>query len=233
MSTEHLEREALRLASELTVAAGGRARPVMPRVRDNGRVLLRCYLALARVVHERGPVPPAAEWLVDNFMVVESALRLVRNDLPRGFYRQLPRVAVGSFEGYPRVLALMDAFASLTDSRFDASVLRQFVDACQRVEPLTIGELWAVPITLCMTLVEQLRLLAVGIEISMRPDGRGRDLDAAKADVSVRNIITSLRALAAFEVADFFESVSHVDAVLRAGSDFGAMDFPSRDRYRH
>src|SRR5262245_55367900 len=119
MSAEYLEREALGLASELTVAAGGRPRPLMRRVQDNGRVLLRCYLALARVVQERGPVPAAAEWLVDNFMVVESALRLVRSDLPRGFYRQLPKVATGSFAGYPRVLPLMDAFASLTDSRFD------------------------------------------------------------------------------------------------------------------
>jgi cyclic beta-1,2-glucan synthetase len=233
MSAEHLEHEAVRLASELTVTAGGRARPLMPRVRNNGRVLLRCYLALARVVREGGPVPAAAEWLVDNFLVVESALRLVRSDLPRGFYRQLPKLASGSFGGYPRVLALMDAFSSLTDSRFETSVLRQFLDSYQRVEPLTIGELWAVPITLRVTLLEHLRRLAERIEMSLAADRPGRDPDAAALDVSVRNIITSLRALAAFEVADFFESVSHVDAALRAGSDFGAMDFASRDRYRH
>jgi cyclic beta-1,2-glucan synthetase len=31
---------------------------------------------------------------------------------------------------------------------------------------------------------------------------------------------------------DFFESVSPVDARLRAGSDFAAMDFASRNLYR-
>jgi len=32
--------------------------------------------------------------------------------------------------------------------------------------------------------------------------------------------------------AEFFESVSPVDAIMRAGSDFAAMDFPTRDLYR-
>jgi len=39
--------------------------------------------------------------------------------------------------------------------------------------------------------------------------------------------------MSAVEWADFFESVSAVDAVLRADSDFGTMDFATRDRYRH
>src|SRR5215475_10924579 len=96
---DHLEREALGLASELTVKAGGRGRPLMARVRDNGRVLVRCYLAVSPLVRERGTVPPAAEWFVDNFHVVESALRLIRSDLSRGFYARLPKVASGSFGG--------------------------------------------------------------------------------------------------------------------------------------
>ena len=119
MSGERVRREAIRVASELTVRRrGGRARPLRPRVRDNGRVLLRCYVNLAHAVRDRGSVPPAAEWLVDNFHVVENALQLVWSDLPRGFYRRLPKLESGPFEGYPRVLALMDALASLVDSRF-------------------------------------------------------------------------------------------------------------------
>ena len=52
-------------------------------------------------------------------------------------------------------------------------------------------------------------------------------------NVTVRNVITSMRLMSAVDWADFFESVSAVDAVLRADSDFGAMDFATRDRYRH
>ncbi|MDB5108477.1 MAG: glycosyl transferase, partial [Candidatus Binatus sp.] len=52
-------------------------------------------------------------------------------------------------------------------------------------------------------------------------------------NVTVRNVITSMRLMSAVDWAEFFESVSTVDAVLRAGSDFAAMDFATRDRYRH
>ena len=52
------------------------------------------------------------------------------------------------------------AFVAHTDSRFDPETLRRFVHAYQQVQPLTIGELWAVAITLRIVLIENLRRLA-------------------------------------------------------------------------
>src|SRR5208282_3214328 len=52
-------------------------------------------------------------------------------------------------------------------------------------------------------------------------------------NVTVRNVITSMRLISAVDWTEFFESVSLVDAALRADSDFAAMDFATRDRYRH
>ena len=129
----------------------------MPRVLENGRVLLESYRAIARAIGEERAITPAAEWLVDNFHIVDEQLREIRDDLPPGFYRELPKLAEGHLEGYPRVFGLAWAFVSHTDSRFDAETLRRFVGAYQRVQPLTIGELWAVAITLRVVLVENLR----------------------------------------------------------------------------
>src|ERR1043165_86608 len=42
-----------------------------------------------------------------------------------------------------------------------------------------------------------------------------------------------MRLMSAFDWAEFFESVSLVDAILQADIDFAALDFPTRDRYRH
>ena len=55
----------------------------------------------------------------------------------------------------------------------------------------------------------------------------------AATNVTVRNIITSLRLMSTFDWPAFFESVSLVDEALRAQSGFAAMDFATRDRYRH
>jgi cyclic beta-1,2-glucan synthetase len=69
-------------------------------------------------------------------------------------------LADGPFAGYPRVLGIAWAFVAHTDSRFDPDMLCRFVRAYQRVQPLTIGELWAVAITLRIVLVENLRRAA-------------------------------------------------------------------------
>src|SRR4030067_833435 len=75
---------------------------------------------------------------------------------PASFYRELPKLADGPLAGYPRVYGIAWAFVAHTDSRFDPETLRRFVQAYQRVQPLTIGELWAVAITLRVVLVENL-----------------------------------------------------------------------------
>ncbi len=52
------------------------------------------------------------------------------------------------------------------------------------------------------------------------------------SNVTVRNIITSMRLLSDVDWPEFFESVSLVDELLRSKSGFAAMDFASRDLYR-
>ena len=51
-------------------------------------------------------------------------------------------------------------------------------------------------------------------------------------NVTVRNIITSMRLISDVDWAKLFEQVSPVDDVLRTGSDFAAMDFATRNLYR-
>lgn len=93
------------------------------------------------------PITPTAEWLVDNFHLVERHIRDVRANLPPAFYRLLPKLVAGPFVGFPRVFGIAWAYVAHTDSRFDAEVLTRFIRAYQEVQPLTIGELWAVAAT--------------------------------------------------------------------------------------
>ncbi len=173
---ERLEQHAESLAAAQRVTARPAAgRALAPRLRDNGRVLLDAYRAINAAIHENQAITPAAEWLVDNFHVVEEQIREVRDDLPGGFYRQLPKLAEGVLAGYPRVFGLAWEFVAHTDSRFDPHLLCGFVRAYQRVQPLMIGELWAVAITLRIVLVENLRRAADRIVSSRAARG---DADA-------------------------------------------------------
>ncbi|MFI5317919.1 MAG: glycosyl transferase, partial [Myxococcota bacterium] len=179
-SAERLEQhgESLALAQRVTDRPRA-AYPLRRRLADNSRVLLRAYHSTALVIDQGHPITPAAEWLVDNFHVVEDQILEIRDDLPPGYYRQLPKLADGPLAGYPRVFGIAWAFVAHTDSRFDPELLCRFVRAYQRVQPLTIGELWAVAITLRIALVENLRRAAERIE-------RGREARAQADEVANR-----------------------------------------------
>jgi cyclic beta-1,2-glucan synthetase len=130
------------------------------RLSDNSVVLLSAYGSIVKAIDDGRQITPAGEWLVDNFHLVETQIRQISTDLPPGYYRQLPKLVTGPFAGYPRVFGMAWAFIAHTDSSFDAEILVSYVQAYQEVQPLTIGELWAVSITLQIVLIENLRRLA-------------------------------------------------------------------------
>src|SRR5262249_26510324 len=126
----------------------------------NAAVLVDAYRKMAEATRRESVMTPAAEWLLDNFHVVEEQIREIKDDLPPRYYRELPKIADGHLAGYPRVFGLAWAFIAHTDSRVNLATVVGYVTAYQRVQPLTIGELWAIAITLRITLVENLRRLA-------------------------------------------------------------------------
>jgi cyclic beta-1,2-glucan synthetase len=82
-------------------------------------------------------------------------------------------------------------------------------------------------------LLEWLNRVPATKDVSVDEIVQGQHADQAAANLTVRNLITSMRAIAAFDWRSFFEEVSLVDATLRQHPGFVAMDFATRDRYRH
>src|SRR5688572_4710476 len=162
LSIERLEERARVLAASFTLTRDPRRgdRPFFHRVGDNARVLREAYRLLAGDVHSGAFLAPAAEWLLDNFHLIEAEIRRVRHDLPRAYYRSLPKLASRELAGVARTYAMALEVVRHTDGRLDRSLLVRFVGAYQSVAPLTIGELWAWPSMLKLALIENLRRLA-------------------------------------------------------------------------
>ena len=160
-SVERLEHHARSLAvAQKVTSKSSRGLPLAGQLADNARVLLDAYRSITREVAKGRAITPAAEWLIDNYHLVEKQIHEIRTDLPPGYYRQLPKLAEGPFSGYPRVFGVAWAFIAHTDSCFEPELLRRFVRAYQEIQPLTIGELWAIAITLKIVLIENLTRLA-------------------------------------------------------------------------
>jgi len=309
-SVERLEQYAQTLAVQhKTVTRKGHVQ-LLPRLEANGRILEYAYKALVEALRQGRAISPAAEWLVDNYHLVEEQLREIRQDLPKSYYHELPKLADGELQGFPRIYAVAVELIAHTDSRLDTNILQRFIASYQTVAPLSIGELWAVAITLRLALVENLRRLALTIAraraereeadkladkllelASLQPSAvmsflnerlgkreepsqtflvqlvqrlreqhpsvmpvmdwiekqharQGAGVEQiihaehqrqAAAQVTVGNIITSMRLLSTLDWNDFFEKVSLIEPLL--GKDpagvYSRMEFASRDRYRH
>ncbi|WP_147675760.1 glycoside hydrolase family 94 protein [Xanthomonas massiliensis] len=145
---------------------------LLARLRQNEEVLAQAQALLTRMVQDEVRITPAGEWLLDNYYLVEEQIHTARRHLPQGYSRQLPVLAGGGAAGLPRVYDLsMEAIAH-GDGRIDAESIGRFVAAYQRVTPLKLGELWAIPIMLRLGLLENLRRVAARV---MR-DGRDHRL---------------------------------------------------------
>ena len=112
---ERLEEHAEPRGRAARHAEGGQGQYAAGRLVDNEAVLLHAYRTIAKAISEERAITPAAEWLVDNYHIVERQIRDIRSHLPPGYYRQLPKLAEGPFAGYPRVLGVAWAFVAHTD----------------------------------------------------------------------------------------------------------------------
>ena len=118
-------------------------------------------------------IAPAAEWLFDNSHLIQEQIELARAHLSPGYSRALPRLKSGPRKGFPRIYDTVLELVRHTDGQVDLENLSRFVKAYQEVQPLTLGELWAVPIMLRLTLIENLH------RVTKRIAWRRRQRDAA------------------------------------------------------
>ncbi|WP_010583409.1 GH36-type glycosyl hydrolase domain-containing protein [Schlesneria paludicola] len=296
-SGDHLAAHARDLAVLLKCKTSHRGAPgFFKRYADNAEFLRDSIAIVAAGAREGLELQPEAEWLLDNFYVVEEQLREIRDDLPRRYFRELPKTASGE----PRVYALAVELVMHTDSVLDEESIVRFVNEFQTVAALSMGEIWAVPIMLRLVLTENLRRIAAQMLCShasermasqiletwpegescpfnlspidecrslifhlidkLQQDGasnleRIRELERglarhdltiqqtvhlehqrqASSQVSIGNVITSMRLITAIDWVSFFERTNLSEQILRSdpAGIYGRMDFESRDRYRH
>src|SRR5262249_37795992 len=143
---EHLEAHARQLAATAAVAPVVAGQPLLARFRQNSQALREAHRFISEAYQRRENFGSDAEWLLDNFHIIADALAEIRTDLPGGYYKLLPKLASGPLAGFPRVYALALELIAHCDSCLDETNITCFVQAYQTVTPLTIGEVWPIPI---------------------------------------------------------------------------------------
>ncbi len=145
------------LAGSHEVSADHEPDQLLSRLAENEAVLMEVRGLVSDAMKGSRRITPAGEWLLDNFYLIEEQIRMAKRHLPKGYSRELPRLAKGPSTGLPRVYDIALEIISHGDGRVDPESLSSFVVAYQTVTALKLGELWAIPIMIRLALIENLR----------------------------------------------------------------------------
>src|ERR1044071_7754900 len=137
----HKPEEAIaQLAQELNKCTPRRTNFYIPsHLKQLGDFFQGCYEYFDETNQAQVSTSQTAEWVLDNFYVIEQAIRQVEEDLPRDYYQRLPK----TMEGWARIYIIALANTQQENRRLDIDQIKNFLQIFQEATPLTTGELWA------------------------------------------------------------------------------------------
>lgn len=311
LGPEDIEKHALEIAKSHVMEGKTRfPKWLVNRLGSSYKNILEVYKIINRETGGEIPLSPTAEWLLDNFYIIEEQVKNVKQNFFKRYCFQLPKLKDNRLKNYPRVYDLALELVTHTDGSIDEKTLVNFIRAYQSQQQLTMGELWVLSAMLRIALIERISHICHQLAVDykhrqeaehlavliiaaaekgehevqkiineqienkavistsflvflvqkLRKQGKKtaaligyieqkrRDKEAsleeliqlehqtqAARQVSIGNSITSLRMLAAIDWNEIFESLSHVEEILRRDPSgfYSQMDFESRDHYRH
>ena len=139
LNADQLKDWAVALASSHRVDAHPGEDKLLNRLAENERVLVEAHSAVIAPATPGKRILPAEAWLLDNFYLIEQQIALARRHLPRGYSRQLPKLAGGPLAGFPRIYGVALELISHQDGLVDRDNATAFLAAYQSVEPLNLG----------------------------------------------------------------------------------------------
>lgn len=145
-----------------------RDQPLLNRLSESKKIIqfLRHEIADAEYVEQT--ITIAAEWFLDNMYVIEGSIEEIQRNLPRKYYSELPKIQTGEFAGLPRVYVVAVEIINSAAGKLSRNNIVDFLVSYQSVYPLSIGELWALPLMLRLRLIEVVQSLAIEIDRRLR-----------------------------------------------------------------
>jgi cyclic beta-1,2-glucan synthetase len=144
-------------------------------------------------------LPPAGEWLVDNLYLINEQAQFILCNFPAAYHRTLPVLSAGPQQNQRRIYALLRSLVEYCDGRCTTALLTEFLQAYQKTLPLTMGELWAVPLMLRVAIINKLAQIFTEVEAFTLPK--------QQADVWLNEINPLLRGMK--------DSIQAVQAVVQ------------------
>lgn len=161
LTVEELENHARRMSFEHSVSSKPNILTwPLARMNENYKFIFSVYKDLNNEVMQKRTVPPTAEWLLDNFYVIEEQVNSIRRDLSKKAYYQLPILKKGRFEGYARVFAIAMELVAHADGQIEENSMLKYLEEYQSRHILFDREIRVIPTMIRLALIENIRTIS-------------------------------------------------------------------------
>jgi len=167
LGAEELEKYAAQIARNHQLAdKAGSPRDLVARLDDNYQEIISVYKSLTTGNRRDSSLTPSAEWLLDNFYIIEEQVKIIRRDLIKHRKTELGLLKGGYLKGFPRIYAVALEMVAHLDGKLEAKTIIGFLKAYQSQTVLAMSELWILPLMLEAALIENIRTLCERVIVS-------------------------------------------------------------------
>ncbi|HHZ19539.1 MAG TPA: glycosyl transferase family 36 [Firmicutes bacterium] len=134
------------------------------------RRLNQIFQRYRTAIAQKRTLPPACEWLVDNMYLINEQAQFIKKNLSWRYCQKLPTLIEGPDKGQKRIYALIYRLLEYTGGQCDLETLKGFLWEYQTAQPLTMAELWVVPLVFRMAIIHKLRALFELVDKDVVPE---------------------------------------------------------------
>lgn len=176
----------------------------LPRMKENYNYIHSVYKELNECLNKQYAIPSTAEWLLDNFYIIEEQAKILRRDLNKKSFSYLPLVQSDFLKGHSRIFSCLLELVFNAHGEVDEEVLYTHLKSYQTQTILFDRELWAIPLVLRLALLEHIRCQCEKIKNTIN--------QWKKADDIVEDLLKS-------KGEEESKGLKQLNALLKSGSE--------------
>ncbi len=134
------------------------------RLDKNFAVIEDIYLKFNKDINNGMSLPRAAEWILDNFYIIELQYKRARRSIESEKELVLNTLKSGPLKGYPRIYAIVLDLVAHSEGVVTEGNLISFIDSYQKEKVLTIREVSSLSLMLNIALLEYIKSIVILIE---------------------------------------------------------------------
>lgn len=150
---KHLEKMAMQ--HTLKSKANKNTYPV-PQLVENYIKIKNVYKLLNEHIKLGINIHPAGEWILDNFYIIEEAVRQIEKEMTLKKYANFVGIQNGKYAGFARIYVLATEIVAYTDNKINGENLEKYLQAYQTKKTLNMEEIWNIGIFLQIAIINNI-----------------------------------------------------------------------------